>query len=920
MKILITILLLLTNTICLFGQMSNDILQHFSTKDGLPSNTVYTCTQDDRGFLWFATESGISRFDGKEFKNYGLKDGLKSQASYGAHFYKGIVMAISFKGIDIIKDDSVVNEQYQQLNVTKCNALLFSGLINKHYIMANYDSVFVYDTTTLNLVAKYISNDPVIAQKYWSLHLFYTYQVSSIQQNYLKYPYYYYHKKGSVATIFSYDTSSKKLVKSFEITLKYAIRGAAFIQTNRIYICCADGLYVYSIQNKQLLYETTLLKGKVVNTVFEDREANIWINTDREGVFLLKKHNVSNNFFLKLEQANSVARIGHALAFGCHQDYYVQLEGNKIFTKKTPYHSSEVIVWNYDTNRLAVYSKPYLYDAQTSRTSSRLESIKAFCPYNKDTVLIGESGAGTFFSLKQNKRVGTFFSDRVSALLVSADKTIWIGSYQGLYQYTSDKKLIKYNLKEYSDIIVNAIAEDAYHHLWVSTRGAGILVLNLKDNRITKLQQKNGLQSNDNSKIVIDSKNRKWILSSQGVLMIDEHNAYHSLSENEMLPSNDVSDILVEQDTAWISSKVGIYKYVHTPISQVPRSIPLNITNIQINDKVFKDFPKELNPSQTKIKLSIVGIYYAGIKDIQYRYRLIRNGIERHWELTDMNTIEFNDLKNGDYTLEIQAFHIKYPAVKSLVHTSFFSIRPHYYEQFSFWAIIFIFLLSIISMIIYWMMRANKHREIKTAQLKAKLNEFTLKGLQGQMNPHFVFNSLCTMQHLIANENEEDVRNYLVDFSRLVRDILEHSRNETHSLQDEIVFLKNYIQLEKIRYKNSFDTLWNVEIETDEIEDIYIPTMLVQPVVENAIKHGVFNTKADKGLIQISINLKTHHLLQISVKDNGSMPVLQQSKHNSVALKIIQERLSMYSKNKTTGHFELIFTPEGAVANMLIPV
>lgn len=920
MKIFCAILLMFVNIICLRGQISDDALKYFGTKEGLPSNTVYTCSQDERGFLWFATESGISRFDGKEFRNFGLKDGLKSQASYGAYTYKNILYAISFKGIDIIKDDQVENKQYQQLNVTRCNNLIYSGTFSNHFVLGNYDSVFIYDTTTLDLVAKYSSNDPVLAPNNRLLHLLYSHHAFGLDQNTLKYSFYFYYKKGQVATFMYYDSSKEDLVKSFDISLKYAVRGARLVDNKRLYICCLDGLYIYSIKDNRPFFETTLLKGKVVNTVFEDKEANIWICTDNEGVFLLKNYHLANNSSIKLKQANSIAKLGkQSLVFGCNESKYLQVNKNNFVIKKTAYNSPKVLVWNYDTNRLVIYSEPYLYDINSHKTFS-FSAIKAFCAYNKDTVLIGEPGEGTFFSLKQNKRVGTFFKDRVSALFVSANKTIWIGSYQGLFHYNSNKKLLKYDLKEYSDIIVNAIAEDAYHNIWVSTRGAGILIVNLKNNKVVNLQKANGLQSDDNIKILIDKKNRKWIVSNQGLLIIDEKKVYHSLSENEMLPSNDLRDILVDEDTAWIASKVGVFKYVFVSNDELTKSIPLNITNIHINGKAFKNFPKELNAGQNRIKLSVVGIYFAGINNIQYRYKLIRNGEGRKWEISALNSIAFNDLKYGDYTLEIQAFHGKHPKIKSSLCSISFSIKSHYYERFSFWSIVFILLLSISSLVIYWVIRTNKNREINTARLNAKLNEFTLKGLQGQMNPHFVFNSLCTMQHLIANGNEEDVQNYLVDFSRLVRDILDHSRNETHSLQDEIVFLKNYIQLENIRFKNSFDTIWNIELNEDEFEDIYIPTMLLQPVVENAIKHGVFNNIVEKGVIQINVNLKSYNLLKISIKDNGTKPKLQSSKHNSVALEIIQERLSMYSKNKTNGHFQLVFTQEGTIATMLIPI
>jgi LytS/YehU family sensor histidine kinase len=295
--------------------------------------------------------------------------------------------------------------------------------------------------------------------------------------------------------------------------------------------------------------------------------------------------------------------------------------------------------------------------------------------------------------------------------------------------------------------------------------------------------------------------------------------------------------------------------------------------------------------------------------------------VEHNWDTTSINKIAFNDLQYGDYRFEVQAFDTKHANVKSSVRSLRFSIQPHYYEQPLFWLVLFVLLLITVGVTIYLLMRASKTRALNTARLKSRLNELTLRGLQEQMNPHFIFNSLCTMQHLIANGSEEDVRDYLVDFSRLVRNMLEHSRNENHSLHDEIEFLRNYVRLEHIRYRNSFDTVWDIAIEEDEMEDVYIPTMLLQPLVENAIKYGVFHSGDKRGLVEICIDVKDIHFLEIIVKNKGYVAHRKlQSGYRSVALKVIQERLAIYRKGNRCGFFELTFTSDTAVATILLPI
>jgi LytS/YehU family sensor histidine kinase len=237
-----------------------------------------------------------------------------------------------------------------------------------------------------------------------------------------------------------------------------------------------------------------------------------------------------------------------------------------------------------------------------------------------------------------------------------------------------------------------------------------------------------------------------------------------------------------------------------------------------------------------------------------------------------------------------------------------------------FWLVIFLLLLLISSYFIYKIIKQRKQRELEKAELLAKVNESNLKSLQGQMNPHFVFNSLSTLQNLVLNQKDAEVLEYISEFSKLMRTMLDNSRNDIISLIDEIEFLKNYIDLEHIRYKNGFDVIWTNLLSEDDFEDIYIPTMLIQPLIENAIKHGVSNLNERRGIIEISLKLINDSLLEIKVSDNGNNTVKKVAKHTSTAIKVIKERLELYQKNNQKGTFELIIQPEGASSIIVIPV
>jgi len=167
------------------------------------------------------------------------------------------------------------------------------------------------------------------------------------------------------------------------------------------------------------------------------------------------------------------------------------------------------------------------------------------------------------------------------------------------------------------------------------------------------------------------------------------------------------------------------------------------------------------------------------------------------------------------------------------------------------------------------------------------------------MNPHFIFNSLVAVQSYILKNKAEDGAKFLSKFAALMRTVLQGSRSEFVSLDKEIVTLKNYLDLQKLRFENKFD----YEIYTDEeivSENIMIPPMLAQPFIENAIEHGIANSEK-KGFIHILFLKKTANLFEFKVEDNGSgfsKDSNIKNGHIPLAAKITEERLRLLNKNK----------------------
>lgn len=194
---------------------------------------------------------------------------------------------------------------------------------------------------------------------------------------------------------------------------------------------------------------------------------------------------------------------------------------------------------------------------------------------------------------------------------------------------------------------------------------------------------------------------------------------------------------------------------------------------------------------------------------------------------------------------------------------------------------------------VYFYYRNNKQ---KHAIAGLEKNQIKQKLLITQMNPHFIFNSIDNIQGLIHNKKDDDAINYLSKFSKLTRQILENSNENYISLSEETEMIENYLSIQQLLYSNKFS--YKIEIEEDiDTESIFLPPMLTQPFIENAIKHGLSN-KDKNGMIDIHFYLKESKLF-FEVSDNGKGFDVEkkETKHKSLAMTITKERLVNYSKN-----------------------
>ena len=215
---------------------------------------------------------------------------------------------------------------------------------------------------------------------------------------------------------------------------------------------------------------------------------------------------------------------------------------------------------------------------------------------------------------------------------------------------------------------------------------------------------------------------------------------------------------------------------------------------------------------------------------------------------------------------------------------------------------------GLLIILLYFVWRANKYKKLNQHhKIKGRRFELEQRLLRSQMNPHFIFNALNSIQSYVSENNTLDSEVYLSRFSHLMRQILQHSQEEFIPLKDDFIALESYLTLEQLRFENSFD--YAINNEDSNLENIMIPPMIFQPFVENAILHGI-EPKESKGMIIISVEIlkalngdEKYGVLKCSIKDNGIGRVEAGKKddspnrqHLSIAMKLIRERLANYTE------------------------
>lgn len=572
-----------------------------------------------------------------------------------------------------------------------------------------------------------------------------------------------------------------------------------------------------------------------------------------------------------------------------------------------------------------------------------VSGISAITPYKNEM--------GLSFQIKDFSQSKGLPDDRINTIFVDQDNRLWFGCQSGHIGYILDHN-IYFSEEDKAQIKspIKSMDVDNENRLWVATEGNGIFWGDLDDQFIhfKRINTSNGLNNNNVYLIQTDYQNRIWagagsgidelMLNAEGELLYVKH-----YSKNEGFLGGETCSDAADVDLkgrVWLGTLDGLncFSAKEGFVNEVAPKVFIediaifyeSILNTEAARQIYDWFEVkdklQLHYTENHLSFHFDAINLINPNKVYFEYFL--EGFDSEWSpLSDRNDATYSNLPSGDFIFRVKAVNEDGITSEELVIPISVSIPYWRTNWFYFLTISGAgVLLGVIILVIFSRYRRKVKEEQEKLKIERNMLELEQKTLRLQMNPHFIFNAMNTVQALIAKNDTKEARYYLAKFSKLMRKILENSRHGMIPIQDEIETLENYLNLEKLSTDHPFD--FNIIVSDNIQPDAFgIPPLLLQPFVENAIVHGI--KEIDRvGEIRIEIS-KHDQFIQCVIKDNGrgrkaAQEIRQQksSYHKSTALLLTQERLEALTKGSDYKSFEIIDheAPTGTEVILRIPI
>ena len=525
-------------------------------------------------------------------------------------------------------------------------------------------------------------------------------------------------------------------------------------------------------------------------------------------------------------------------------------------------------------------------------------------PKTQETTIIQNTNHIDILELKEDSKGNIWAATELSGLLQIDEKTTEIKCFRHYRTKSNPKDSIFFDCKTTQE------ADDGT--IWVGTLSHGVIVLDPSQpvkQTVATYNIEQGLPHLYVGNIIKDKNDALWLSTLGGMCYFDQKKKeFHVFNFGES-----VKDLKMRRKGLGLGANGAILLGFNKDFLSISLDNKEDVQRpnkaIQFTDfKIFEksiSFDKPLNdvaqidllPNQNFFTVSFSAMIFPNDK-IRYRYKVL--GFNDNWiDAGNRNSATYTNLPDGIYPLQVQCTNEEGVWQEQIAELKL-NIIPPYYRTWWFRLLAILFMGSLVFAFYKYRMRLFKEKEVIKTSLNKKIAEAKMEALQSQMNPHFIFNALTSINLFILKNDTETASFYLNKFSRLMREVLDHSRSDLITVQQEIYTLKIYVEIEKMRFKNNFNFIFDIEPNA-RIGDTQIPPLLIQPYVENAIWHGLKHKKDGDAVLKIKV-YEDINSLYIMVEDNGvgrkkAMELKKNmgSQHKSHGLNVTQERIKQFN-------------------------
>lgn len=928
---------------------------HYTPNEGLVQTQIMSCFQDSKGFIWLGTKGGISRFDGLQFKNFTINEGLSSNFIFNIiENHCGNLIAITNNGFSYIVSGKIFNfycnikgfsyNRIVKVRETKNNEweiIYFSDSSFRYIYFKN--GVFREDKVKNKSTENYKFND-LYKFDFSRIHNQDDYFIFSVD-NIL------YKLKNAVFTKeFVANSEIKYITKGYDDNLYVLLNDTLFkyydrkmLYFNKLSLIDKERIISITIDQKAKHYyidkDNHLHLGNYIdfynqsflNKCFIDKDNVFWL-WGEEGLyklqsqlftnFISEKSKINNNIWCISEDKNNY------IYFGSYEGSLVKYKNNKFETvnlkqKLNPYpdnlHFYMGSTTDKEKNIYFSMTKLYRFDGNNfeklkiENEDKFYSSLFTYIDTVEDKFMSGttmglviteKNKAGKIYKIYPGNKKGR------NIACITKDKygRYWLGGFKNI-SILDGKRIIHLPNKEMNfNYGGNTMHVDYKGNIWIGNE-KGLFVYDYKKFRkvenpyfnsitgfITEIDKKHLLIGNMNQLGVFYLENY-YITEKPYIKLFDKYNGFLG---SECGQNGAFKD---SQGYIWIPAADRVVRF-EPKSKMLNRILPkVYIQEISVLDnKMHKNtISNDINPTtkiiltykQKDIRIDYLAITTTAPEKVRYKYFL--EGYDNDWsESTSLRFAVYTNLQPGNYNFYLKACNEdnSWMDIPQLVTIQ---IQKAFWQTIWFMLLIFITIVGSTILLTYLFLINKKKKQIEKIETEKKITELQLNTIRGQIDPHFTFNVINSIASVIYKEDKESAMKMFNKFSNLLRVVITSSAKTYRSIDDEISFVKNYLEIEKFRFKDKFEYSITLDKNVDKYKNI--PKMVIQTHVENAIKHGLMH-KEKEGKLSISIKCNDNENI-IIIEDNGIGR--KKAKHLSkqstgIGLKIINSYYDLFNK------------------------